>query len=68
MNEVKVSLVIQSHLDDIMLEMEINPAQAEKRLRFVKYLIHVYPNTNIKIDIDEVYNEFKSRLGWMLQK
>ena len=55
----KVSLVIQSQLNDAIVEMEIMPIQAEERLRFVKYLVHHYPNTNQDIMVDFVYEQFK---------
>lgn len=59
----KVSLVIKSHLNDAMVEMGINQEvyqqQAQERLRFVKYLVHMFPDTNTKIDVDAVYEQFK---------
>ena len=55
----KVSLVIQSQLNDAIVEMEIMPIQAEERLRFVKYLVHMFPDTDKKMDIDVVYKQFK---------
>ena len=57
--ETRVSLVIKSHLNDAMFEMETNPTQAQERLHFVKYLVHMFPNTDTKIDIDVVYKQFK---------
>ena len=39
--ELTVSLVMQSHLSDAMIEMDFNPEQANHRLRFVKYLINM---------------------------
>ena len=61
--ETRVSLVIQSHLNDAMHEMSFNlpgfNCQAQERLRFVKYLVHMFPDTNTKIDVDTVYEQFK---------
>jgi len=57
--EVKVSLVIQSNLDDAMIEMSSNPTLAHERLSFIKYLIHHYSDTQTKIMVDLVYNKFK---------
>ena len=54
-----VSIVMQSHLSDAMIEMNFNPEQANHRLRFVKYLINMFPDTNKKVDIDEVYKQFE---------
>lgn len=59
----RVSLVIQSHLNDAMIEMgiqqDVYQEQAQKRLRFVKYLVHMFPETDVEIDIDEVYKQFQ---------
>ena len=60
--KVKVSLVIQSHLSDALVEMTPNgwdPMQVQERLRFVKYLILYYPDTTQKILVDFVYEQFK---------
>jgi hypothetical protein len=57
--ELIVSIVMQSHLSDAMIEMNFNPEQANHRLRFVKYLINMFPDTNEKVDIDEVYKQFE---------
>lgn len=55
---IRVSLVITSHLNDAMIEMDSNPIQAAKRLRFVKYLVHMFPDTAIRIDEETVYEQF----------
>ncbi len=62
MNDVRVSLAIKSHLNDAMIEMNIPQLQdqAQERLDFVKYLVHVFPNTNVRVDIRKVYKEFKA--------
>lgn len=61
MNKVRVSLVIQSHLNDAMIEVHHSQVmnEAQERLRFVKYLVHHYPNTNQEILVDFVYEQFK---------
>ena len=56
---MRVSLVIKSHLNDAMIEMDSNPEMAQERLRFVKYLVHMFPDTDQKIDVDVVYKQFK---------
>jgi len=65
--EVKVSLVIKSHLNDAMDEIYSNPELAQSRLGFVKYLIHMFSDTDVRIDIDEVYTQYEvytqSKLG-----
>ena len=61
--EVKVRLVIQSHLSDAMAEMSVNPEQAAKRLRFVKLLVSIYSDTNTYESeeyLNELYNEANS--------
>ena len=57
--KVKVSLVIKSHLNDAMIEMGSNLIElADRRLRFVNYLVHYYPNTEQQIMPDFVYEQF----------
>jgi len=57
--KVKVSLVIKSHLNDAMIEMGSNLIElADRRLRFIQYLVHYYPNTEQKIIPDFVYEQF----------
>lgn len=55
----RVSLIIKSQLNDAMIEMDINPIQAQKRLEFVKWLVHMFPETDVKVDADVVYKQFK---------
>ena len=59
---IRVSLAIKSHLSDAMIEMgiqkEVYQQQAQERLRFIKYLVHMFPNTNVEIDVNEVYEQF----------
>ena len=57
--ELRVSIAIQSHLSDAMIEMEFAPEMAMYRLRFVKYLVNMFPETDKKVDIDAVYEQFK---------
>lgn len=61
MDKVRVSLVIQSMLNDAMVEVHHSQVmnEAQERLRFVKYLIHHYPNTQQEILVDFVYEQFK---------
>ena len=42
-----------------MIEMDINPIQAQKRLEFVKWLVHMFHETDVKVDADVVYKQFK---------
>jgi hypothetical protein len=56
---IKVSTVIHSHLNDVAIEMSFNRETAQHRLNFVKYLISAYPDTSVKVDIDEVYRNWQ---------
>ena len=56
---VSVRLVIQSHLSDSTIEVFTNPSQARERITFVKYLVHMFPNTDTEIDVTEVFKQFK---------
>jgi hypothetical protein len=61
MNKVRISLVIQSMLNDAIVEVN-HPQlmeEAQERLRFVKYLVSMFPDTDKKMDIDVVYKQFK---------
>jgi hypothetical protein len=59
---ISADIVIQSHLSDAMIEMYLdNKGNAPERLRFVKYLISKFPDTNEEIDVDAVYEEFTLR-------
>jgi len=61
MDKVRVSIVIQSMLNDAMVEVHHQELmdEGQERLRFVKYLIHHYSNTNQDIMVDFVYEQFK---------
>ena len=55
----RVSMIIQSLLNDAMVEMDSNPILAQKRLQFVKYLVHMFPDTDTRIDEDIDFQQFK---------
>lgn len=62
--ESKVSMIIQSHLSDAALEMFFNPNQAELRINFVKFLIHTYPDTSVRINPHPIYKKwYAERFG-----
>jgi hypothetical protein len=48
----KVSLIIQSELNDCKIES--NPHFSQWRLNFIKRLIHHFPNTNDKISDEKI--------------
>lgn len=61
MDKIKISIVIQSMLSDAMVEVN-HPQlmeEAQERLRFVKYLVHHYPDMKQSILVDFVYSQFK---------
>ena len=60
-DKIKVSIVIQSMLSDAMVEVHHQELMEEgqERLRFVKYLVHHYPDTSKEILVDLVYEQFK---------
>ena len=61
---VTLSIVIQSHLSDSLIETSFNPEQANLRIRFVKYLINRFSDDiNQRVDIDKVYSKFLETQG-----
>jgi hypothetical protein len=61
MDIVRVSLAIKSHLNDAIIEMQhlSTIVSAQERLRFVKYLVHMFPDTDVLVDINAAYRQFK---------
>ena len=59
-NQVKLSMVIKSHLSDAEYETEIFPLLAAKRINFVKMLLQKYPDTDVRIDEDELNKLWKT--------
>ena len=59
-NPVKLSMVIKSHLTDADYEMETFPMLAAKRINFVKMLIDKYPDTNVKVEEEELHDLWKN--------
>jgi hypothetical protein len=59
-NQVKLSMVIKSHLSDAEYEVEIFPVLAAKRINFVKILLHKYPDTNVRVSEDELNELWKT--------
>ena len=55
----RISLIIKSQLNDAMVEMSTNQEQSQERLRFVKYLVHMFPDTDTRIDEEVVFTQFK---------
>jgi hypothetical protein len=59
--EIRISIVIQSMLNDAMVEVHHQELMEEgqERLRFVKYLVNMFPDTDKKMNVDVVYKQFK---------
>jgi hypothetical protein len=54
----RVSTVIQSHLSDVIVEMETLSPTAKLRLSFVKQLLLEYPDTTTRIsdkDLSDIW-------------
>ena len=49
-----ISLIINSHLNDARIETTINPELAAKRIQFVQKVLSLYPDTNSRLDIEEL--------------
>lgn len=61
----KVSMIIKSNLNDAIVEMGTEMSRdavnlVEYRLNFVRYLISMYPDTNVRIDSEKVFQKFIS--------
>ena len=61
MDKIRISIIIHSMLNDAMIEVNDLKSMetAQERLRFVKYLVHMFPDTTTGVDIDTVYEQFK---------
>lgn len=52
--DIKVSIVVKSHLNDIDIEMNFDKNLVSKRLQFVKLLLTKFPNTNDRVTDEEL--------------
>ncbi len=55
----KVSLIIHSHLNDMLIELTSNPEMASKRLKLVRRLLVECPDTTVRISderLEELWN------------
>jgi len=60
--KVNASIVVMSHLSDVMMDMKYQPKTAELRINFAKYLIlQLYGNLNQDIDVDAMYAKFSEK-------
>jgi len=61
----KVSMIIRSNLNDACVEMNTEMGGdavnlIKYRLNFVRYLVNMYPDTNVRIDSEKVFQKFIS--------
>jgi len=50
--EVKVKMVLMSHMNDCMIDKK------NYHLEFCKYILFNFPDTNVEIDADKVWKQF----------
>jgi len=68
MRTLRLSIAIQSHLSDALMEMDFNPEMAENRIRFVKTLINLYPNTDVEVEEAELNKIYRERILGLIEK
>ena len=56
-NTVKLSIVIQSLLNDA----RIDASRTMENIRFVSFLIHHHPDTTARVDVEALYEKFKAQ-------
>ncbi len=61
--EIKISMVIQSHLSDAQIEIDSNPEQAGKRMKFVKWLVSMFPDTQERVTEEELRRWWKQKIS-----
>jgi len=54
MKSITLSIVINSHLSDSLIEVSFNPELAKDRIRFVKILTNRFSDLNQRISEDEL--------------
>jgi hypothetical protein len=68
MRTLRLSIAIQSHLSDALIEMDFNQDLAEKRIRFVKTLINLYPNTDVEVEETELNAIYREKVLGLIEK
>ena len=61
--EIKISMVIKSHLSDAQLEIDSNPEQAGNRIKFVKWLVSMFPDTQERVTVEELRQWWKQKIS-----
>jgi hypothetical protein len=62
MKTITLSIVINSHLSDSLIEMSFNPELAKNRIRFVKILTHRFSDLNQRVSEDELNKIWKEEV------
>ena len=52
--DIKISMVIKSHLSDAMMEIGSDPEQAGNRIKFVSWLVSMYPDTQERVTEEQL--------------
>ena len=52
--DIRVSMVIASHLSDASIEMMFDQELANARINFVKVLVSLYPDTSVRVTEEEL--------------
>jgi hypothetical protein len=52
--DIKVSMVIKSHLSDAMMEIGSDPEQAGNRIKFVNWLVQMFPDTQERVTEEQL--------------
>ena len=59
MSQVKLSLIVRSHLNDVMVQIAVGDKdKASQRIRFVSWLTYSNPDLTVKVDGDALWNQF----------
>ena len=61
--EIKITMVIKSHLSDAQLEIDSNPEQAGNRIKFVKWLVSMFPDTQERVTEEELRQWWKQKIS-----
>ena len=61
--DIKISMVIKSHLSDAMMEIGSNPEQAGNRIKFVNWLVSMFPDTQERVTEEQLRRWWKQKIS-----
>ena len=61
--DIKISMVIKSHLSDAQLEIDSNPEQAGNRIKFVSWLVSMFPDTQERVTEEQLRQWWKQKIS-----